>query len=275
MRVLIVDIDQKSIQSILMTFIRREDIVDATIDHEEARSLWISIEADLIIIGDTQHDARTSRLLAQIRRDKCNSGVIVLTDAGYDARARFLELGADDVMTTPVYSSELLARGYAVVRRRIGALCSSVIEAGGLEINLAAGTVMFEGRQIHMTSKELQLLEALALRKGAVVTKERLLSRMYDLANGGPEIRIIDVYVFRVRDKISKATGGLELISNVHGQGYRFDDPERCNVVRVASPKQFLRADHKVNRSGYSRVRKDSQRKGEQNEADRDEKPKR
>ena len=95
---------------------------------------------------------------------------------------------------------------------------------GDLKINLESRTVEVEGRPIHLTGKEFAIMELLALRKGATLTKEMFLNHLY----GGmdePEAKIIDVFVCKLRKKISNAANGQNFIETVWGRGYVLRDP--------------------------------------------------
>ena len=92
-------------------------------------------------------------------------------------------------------------------------------------MNLDAKTVDVDGKAVHLTGKEYQMLELLSLRKGTTLTKEMFLNHLY----GGmdePELKIIDVFICKLRKKLSEATGGQNYIETVWGRGYVLRDPE-------------------------------------------------
>ena len=91
-------------------------------------------------------------------------------------------------------------------------------------MNLDAKTVDVEGKSVHLTGKEYQMLELLSLRKGTTLTKEMFLNHLY----GGmdePELKIIDVFICKLRKKLAEATGGDNYIETVWGRGYVLRDP--------------------------------------------------
>jgi len=131
--------------------------------------------------------------------------------------------GADDYMTKPFHREELIARIHAIVRRSKGHAQSS-IQTGDVLVNLDAKTVEVEGQPVHLTGKEYQMLELLSLRKGTTLTKEMFLNHLY----GGmdePELKIIDVFICKLRKKLAQATGGENYIETVWGRGYVLRDP--------------------------------------------------
>jgi two-component system cell cycle response regulator CtrA len=121
-------------------------------------------------------------------------------------------------MTKPFHKSELVARIHAIVRRSKGH-AQSVINIDGLCVDLDRKTVEIDGAHVYLTCKEYQMLELLALRKGTTLTKEMFLSYLY----GGmdePEIKIIDVYICKLRKKLASASGGKDYIETIWGRGY-------------------------------------------------------
>jgi DNA-binding winged helix-turn-helix (wHTH) protein len=107
-----------------------------------------------------------------------------------------------------------------------------VIKSGKLVVNLDTRSVDVDGRRLHVTSKEYSILELLSLRKGRTLTKEMFLDHLY----GGidePELKIIDVFICKLRKKIAAATGGAHYIETVWGKGYVLKDPEVAKIPRM------------------------------------------
>ena len=117
-----------------------------------------------------------------------------------------------------------MARIHAIIRRSKGH-AQSVINTGRIAVNLDAKTVFVDGQPVHLTGKEYQMLELLSLRKGTTLTKEMFLNHLY----GGmdePELKIIDVFICKLRKKLSVATEGENHIETVWGRGYVLRDPQ-------------------------------------------------
>jgi two-component system cell cycle response regulator CtrA len=144
--------------------------------------------------------------------------LILSGNAIVEAKVKALGFGADDYMTKPFHKDELVARIQAVVRRSKGH-SQSVITTGKLTVNLDAKTVEVDGSRVHLTGKEYQMLELLSLRKGTTLTKEMFLNHLY----GGmdePELKIIDVFICKLRKKLAVACNGEHYIETVWGRGY-------------------------------------------------------
>ncbi|TMJ22216.1 MAG: response regulator transcription factor [Alphaproteobacteria bacterium] len=144
-------------------------------------------------------------------------------DISIEDKVKGLGVGADDYMTKPFHKDELVARIHAIVRRSKGH-AQSVIQTGDLVVNLDTKTVEVGGQRVHLTGKEYQMLELLSLRKGTTLTKEMFLNHLY----GGmdePELKIIDVFICKLRKKLANASEGRNFIETVWGRGYVLREP--------------------------------------------------
>jgi two-component system, cell cycle response regulator CtrA len=112
------------------------------------------------------------------------------------------------------------------------------IRTGNLAVNLENRLVTVDGNPVHLTGKEYRILELLCLRKGTILTKEMFLNHLY----GGmhePELKIIDVFVCKLRKKLTQATGGSHYIDTIWGRGYVLRDP----ATRVGGDNRHKRAE--------------------------------
>ncbi|HSK39619.1 MAG TPA: response regulator transcription factor, partial [Arenibaculum sp.] len=135
---------------------------------------------------------------------------------------------------------ELVARIHAIVRRSKGH-SQSVIRTGRLTVNLDTRTVEVDSLPLHLTGKEYGILELLSLRKGTTLTKEMFLNHLY----GGmdePELKIIDVFVCKLRKKLASATSGDNYIETVWGRGYVLRDPLDETTPDIAPPSPRAQA---------------------------------
>ncbi len=170
-------------------------------------------------------------MLRQLRIAKVETPILILSGTDdTESKLKGFGFGADDYMTKPFHRQELIARIHAIVRRSKGH-AQSVISTGKFAVNLDAKTVEVDGKSVHLTGKEYQMLELLSLRKGTTLTKEMFLNHLY----GGmdePELKIIDVFICKLRKKLSEATGGENYIETVWGRGYVLRDPQTTESKR-------------------------------------------
>ncbi len=119
---------------------------------------------------------------------------------------------------------ELIARIQAIVRRSKGH-SDSVIKTGKLTVNLDTHVVKIEDQPLHLTGKEYGILELLSLRKGTTLPKKMFMNHLYG-GRDEPELKIIDVFVCKLRKKLTAATGGENYIETVWGRGYVLREPD-------------------------------------------------
>ena len=225
MRVLLIEDDSAMARSIEL-MLRSEGLNVYTTDlGEEGIDLGKLYDYDIIVLDLQLPDMSGFEVLKALRVAKVQTPVLILSgNAIVEAKVKALGFGADDYMTKPFHKDELVARIQAVVRRSKGH-SQSVIVTGKLTVNLDAKTVEVDGQRVHLTGKEYQMLELLSLRKGTTLTKEMFLNHLY----GGmdePELKIIDVFICKLRKKLAAAIDGDNYIETVWGRGYVLRDPQ-------------------------------------------------
>jgi len=224
MRVLLIEDDGATAQSIELMLKSDGFNVYTTDLGEEGVDLGKLYDYDIILLDLNLPDMTGFDVLKKLRVSKVNTPILILTGLGdTENKVRGLGFGADDYMTKPFHKDELVARIHAIVRRSKGH-AQSVITTGSLTVNLDAKTVDVGGQRVHLTGKEYQMLELLSLRKGTTLTKEMFLNHLY----GGmdePELKIIDVFICKLRKKLALATNGEHYIETVWGRGYVLRDP--------------------------------------------------
>lgn len=224
MRVLLVE-DDTSVAGSIVSMLRAEGfVVDTTDLGEDGLEIGKIYDYDIILLDLMLPDIDGYEVLHRLRAAKVDTPILILSGlTDMEHKVKGLGIGADDYLTKPFHKSELVARIQAIIRRSKGH-SQSVISAGRLTVNLDTRTVEIDGQPVHLTGKEYAILELLALRKGTTLTKEMFLNHLY----GGidePELKIIDVFVCKLRKKLSSATGDESYIETVWGRGYVLREP--------------------------------------------------
>lgn len=226
MRVLIVEDDSAVVQTI-KTMLKAENfVVDSTNIGEDGLDIAKLYDYDIILLDLMLPDVDGYELLERLRSARVKTPVLILSGLKESTDIiKGLGVGADDYLTKPFNKEELLARIRAIVRRSKGH-AESTIRLGRLSVNLHASQADIDGIPLNLTCKEYSILELLVLRKGSTLSKEVFLNHLY----GGmdePELKIIDVFVCKLRKKLSDALGcGTNYIETVWGRGYVLRDPE-------------------------------------------------
>ena len=225
MRVLLVEDDKATSDSIELMLKSENFIVDSTDLGEDGLEIGKIYDYDIIILDLMLPDIDGYEVLRRFRDARVDTPVLILS--GLDApdnKVKGFGVGADDYLTKPFHKAELVARIQAIIRRSKGH-SQSTITTGKLSVNLDSHIVEVDGKPIHLTGKEYGILELLAVRKGTTLTKEMFLNHLYN-GMDEPELKIIDVFVCKLRKKLSTATGGDTYIETVWGRGYVLRDPE-------------------------------------------------
>jgi two-component system, cell cycle response regulator CtrA len=179
---------------------------------------------DIIILDLMLPDIDGYEVLQQLRTAGVPTPVLILSGLNrLHDRTKGLGLGADDFLGKPFDRRELIARVRAIVRRAQGH-SQSIVRTGRLSVNLDQQTVDVDNKPVYVTRKEYGILELLSRRKGTTLSKQAFLEHLY----GGmdePDIKIIDVFVCKLRGKLNTATGGENYIETDWSHGYVLREP--------------------------------------------------
>ncbi|WP_426958205.1 response regulator transcription factor CtrA [Muricoccus radiodurans] len=223
MRVLLVEDDLTTARGVTLQLKSQGMIVDSADTGEEALELSRLYDYDILILDLMLPDMEGYEVVRRLRAARVETPVLILSGLSRPgAKVKGFGMGADDFIVKPFDSQELIARIQAIVRRAKG-FSQPTLTVGRLTLDLGSREVHVAGRPVHLTGKEYAILELLTLRKGMVLTKEAFLNHLY----GGmdePEMKIIDVFICKLRKKLSQA-GCEDLIGTVWGRGYVLRDP--------------------------------------------------
>lgn len=233
MRALLVDDDHAASRGIALLLGQAGIITDNVDTGGDALELARRNDYGLVLLDLMLPDVDGCEVIRRMRLARIDVPVLVLSGLSRtEARIQALGMGADDFMVKPFDKGELIARAQAVVRRS-KARRQSIMQVGSVSLNLDTREVMVSGAPVRFTGKEFAILELLILRKGTTLSKEALLSHLYN-GMDEPEMKVIDVFVCKVRKKLALA-GAPDFVGTVWGMGYTVRDPRTADVVDETS----------------------------------------
>ncbi len=225
MRILLVEDDPGLAKSLKMICESEGFQVEQTDLGEDAVDMAKVYDYDIILLDLGLPDMEGFDVLKQIRSARNSTPVLILSGhTEVENRVKGLGFGADDFLGKPFDKKELMARIKAVVRRSQGHSNSQIV-TGKVSIDLDKRLVEVEGKPVHLTTKEYSIMELLCMRKGTPLTKEQFMTHLYN-GMDEPELKVIDVFVCKLRKKLQDATGGVNYIETVWGRGYVLRDPQ-------------------------------------------------
>lgn len=239
MRVLLVEDDSSTAKSVELALRAEGFVVDSTDLGEDGIEIGKLYDYDIIILDLMLPDMDGYEVLRRLRAANITTPILILSGLSeISDKVKGLGFGADDYLTKPFNKNELTARVQAIIRRSKGH-AESIIKTGRMMVNLQARTVEIDAKPVRLTGKEYAILELLSLRKGSTLTKEMFLNHLY----GGidePELKIIDVFICKLRKKLSDALENEGYIETVWGRGYVLRDPENEGTqIPVSHEKQL------------------------------------
>jgi two-component system, cell cycle response regulator CtrA len=222
MRVLLIERDLAAGKSLNAFLIAQGLATEVTDIGEEALELLRHYDFDMVVLTLALRDMEGSAFIRRMRLAGRTMPVLALSSSlNPRSRVQAFAAGADDVVDHAIDRAELVARIHAIARRSRGHSQAS-LQVGAVGLDLERHEVVANGSVIPLTGKEYQLLRLLMLRKNMVLTKETILQQLY----GGmdePEIKIIDVFVCKIRKKLAKV-GLDDFVGTVWGRGYTVRD---------------------------------------------------
>ncbi len=233
MRLLIIEDDAATAEGLALILRREGWVADTTDLGEDGLEIAKLYDYDIVLLDLMLPDMDGLDVIRGLRAARVETPVLILSGIDESSRkVKGLGIGADDYLTKPFDRAELLARIQAIVRRARGH-AQPVVQVGRLSVNLESRTALVDEQALHLTGKEYGILELLAMRRGNTLTKDQFLNHLY----GGmdePELKIIDVFICKLRKKIARATGGETYVETVWGRGYRLCEPSEAAPAQTA-----------------------------------------
>lgn len=225
MKILIIEDDRQTAATIREVLKDRYAVDVAYTGEDGAEQAQVN-DYDLIILDLILPDMDGVAVCKEIREGEIKTPILILTGKlQTEDKVKALDSGADDYLTKPLSSDELLARVRALLRRDPAALTSDKLSAGGLTLDVAANTVKYKGKKIHLRRRCFQLLEYLMRNKGRVVTRSMILEHVWE-SSVDLLTNTIDVHINALRDEIDRPFG-VSLIRTVHGLGYKIEGGDK------------------------------------------------
>jgi len=220
--VLLVD-DEKTLVKALTFNLEKEGFsVEQAYDGEEALQKVFNLAPDIVVLDLMLPGLDGFEVCRRIRK-KLDVPIIMLTARSEDIdKVLGLELGADDYLTKPFNSRELVARIKAILRRSAvrNESAKKLIQIGDLQVDLLQHRVHLSDQEISLTSKEFALLSFLAANAGNVYSREQLLEQVWGYDYYG-DVRTVDVHIRHLREKLERDPGNPDYILTVWGTGYK------------------------------------------------------
>jgi two-component system, OmpR family, response regulator PhoP len=220
MRILVVE-DEPALQQQVRSQLEAQGYtVDSTGEGKEGLYLATEYPYDAAIVDIGLPGLSGLDIIAHLRSRGSHLPILVLTARGrWQDKVQGLETGADDYLTKPFETEELLARLKALLRRAAGA-AQNVLRCGPIALNLGTQKVSVDGQEVELTSYEYRLLEHLARERRRVLSKDELAAHLYP-HDEERDSNVIEVLIGRLRRKLDP-DGRLQPLETVRGRGYRF-----------------------------------------------------
>lgn len=211
--------DDKTIVENLCVFLQQEGFfVESVFGQKQAIELLEEKYYDLVLLDISLADGNGFAICSYIKQNT-DILVIFLTASGDEySVVTGLDMGADDYISKPFRPRELVSR-IGVVLRRSGK-ASAVLESGGITIDTGKAVVKRDGNEIFLSALEYRILLILFQNKGMILSREKLLEAIWDVAGDFVNDNTLTVYIKRLREKIEKEPAKPEIIKTIRGMGY-------------------------------------------------------
>ena len=222
-KILIVE-DDKNITNTLTYYLQNEGFKIETAKNKNEGIEKIKEKTyNLILLDITLPDGNGYEIYYKIKKEK-NTPVIFLTalDEEKDI-VKGLDIGADDYITKPFRTRELLSRIKNVLRHTKQEEIEEKIKIGNVEINEAKGIVLKNGKEIELTALEYKILTLLFENRGRIISREQILANIWDENENYVNDNTLTVYIKRIREKIEEDINSPKIIKTIRGLGYKIE----------------------------------------------------
>ncbi len=227
LRALIVDGDKAIRRRLKAALVSDEYSVFEALNAAEALKKSVSSHPDVIILDLRLPDGDGMDVIRDIRKRSRIPMIVISVRQGIEDKLTALDAGADDYLTKPFETREVLARLRAIMRRLVPIGEQTVFKAGGLTVDVAKHRIERNGQPLSLTPKEYDILKTLVLNAGIVLTHRHLLTEIWDKSDRLPKnTHLLRATIKNLRDKIEPDPSRPAYIFNVQGVGYRFADDE-------------------------------------------------
>jgi two-component system copper resistance phosphate regulon response regulator CusR len=234
-RVLIVEDDQNLRTLLTDVLSSKKYAVDSTPYADDATRMAIINPYDVILLDYMLPDSNGVEVCKVLRENKIKSPVLMMSvKKDKQVRVGGLDYGADDYLAKPFEIDELLARMRSLIRRR-GNYIQPIVRAGILTLNPNKQIVKVRAKRVSLSKREYMILEQLLQKRGKIVTREELIEHSWDQTYDAFS-NVVDVFLYRIRDKLKKAGMANSFIQTVHGVGYKAVTPR---IRKERSPNEI------------------------------------
>lgn len=222
MKILIVE-DEYGLADAISEILKNENFTPTIVtDGEEGEYEALSGVFDLIILDVMLPGKNGFEILKSIRNEKIKTPVIMLTaKSEIEDKLQGLEHGADDYITKPFHTRELLARIKVILKRTNNIEELNILEFNGLKLDLDKCQVIYENNSIVINGKEMELLQLLIMNQNQVLSRETIASKIWGYDNDA-EYNNVEVYISFIRKKIKLLKAKVK-IKSVRGIGYKLE----------------------------------------------------
>ncbi|MCI5647869.1 MAG: response regulator transcription factor [Fusicatenibacter sp.] len=222
MRLLLAEDEREMANAIKMVLEHNHYAVDVVSNGRDAYDWAQNGNYDGILLDIMMPQMSGLEVLSALRREKCDVPIMLLTARGeIEDKVTGLDLGADDYLTKPFAMKELLARIRAMTRRK-GIYSSNLLQFGGLTLNRETFDLGYQGQEVHLGSKEYQVMELLMQNQGILIPAEQFMEKIWGY-NAEVENNVVWVYISYLRKKIQNL-GAPVVIRAVRGLGYKLEE---------------------------------------------------